>query len=313
MRYLFFLLALLSCAGTLPSSAQSLVTTIPVSGQPYGVAVNATNNRIYVNFSTSIGVIDGNTNTVIDTVQTPWQGSFFIAVNFVTGRVYTAGCSNTGACGVTVMDGSTDAVITTIPIKNGSGLVPQGIAVNPLTNRIYVADDLVSRIVEIDGRTNTVLSYIQAYSSKISGLAVDFSSNQILPVPSDGLLVINGSSHTVSLVEAGTLDYDVAANSFTNRAYVTGSTLSVVDLTSLETIADVPIGSAPFAVCVDYLSNRVFATVMGADGSVVEIDGHTNIVTGTLAVRSDYVDVNPITRLVYASDTNDSSVHVISE
>jgi DNA-binding beta-propeller fold protein YncE len=52
---------------------------------------------------------------------------------------------------------------------------------------------------------------------------------------------------------------------------------------------------------------------MGADGSVVEIDGHTNIVTGTLAVRSDYVDVNPITRLVYASDTNDSSVHVISE
>jgi DNA-binding beta-propeller fold protein YncE len=52
---------------------------------------------------------------------------------------------------------------------------------------------------------------------------------------------------------------------------------------------------------------------MGGDGRVAEVDGTTNAVTGTLTLNSDYIDVNPVTRLVYATDTNGSSVNVISE
>jgi DNA-binding beta-propeller fold protein YncE len=87
----------------------------------------------------------------------------------------------------------------------------------------------------------------------------------------------------------------------------------VVDLVSLKQIANVTIGSVPLGVCVDYLSNKIFVTVMGGDGRVAEVDGTTNAVTGTLTLNSDYIDVNPVTRLVYATDTNGSSVNVISE
>jgi YVTN family beta-propeller protein len=310
------LLVLLPSACVLPSSAQTLVTTIPVSGQPNGISVNPTTNRIYVTLGTAVDVIDGSTNTVVDTVQTP-QGASFIAANIVTGRVYTAGCSSTGTCGVTVIDGATNAVVATIPLIVRSGIVVQGIAVNPLTNRVYVADDFVYRIAEIDGNTNTVLTYIKTGNSEALGLAVDFATGQILAVPSGGaLLVINGSNNAVSPVKVGFLNWDVAANSFTNRAYVTnngGTTLGVVDLVSLKQIANVTIGSVPLGVCVDYLSNKIFVTVMAGDGRVAEVDGTTNAVTGTLTLNSDYIDVNPVTRLVYATDTNGSSVNVISE
>jgi len=45
-------------------------------------------------------------------------------------------------CGVTVIDGTTNAVIATIPIIPKTEIIGlQGIAVDPTTNRIYVADD----------------------------------------------------------------------------------------------------------------------------------------------------------------------------
>jgi|CZKJ01.1.fsa_nt_gi YVTN family beta-propeller protein len=317
MPYRVGLLAvLLSCACALPSSAQTLVTTISVSGFPNGVSVNPTNNRIYVSLGTAVDVIDGSTNTVIDTVQTP-QGSSVIAANIVTGRVYTAGCSATGTCGVTVIDGTTDAVIATIPLIVRSGIGVQGITVNPVTNRIYAADDFVYRVAEIDGNTNAVLTYIKTGNSEMLGLAVDFSTDQILAVPSGGaLIVINGADNAVSRLKVGFLNWDVAANSFTNRAYVTnngGATLGVVDLVSLKAIANVTVGGTPFGVCVDYLSNKIFVTVTGGDGRVAEVDGKTNTVTGTVTLNSDYIDVNPVTRLVYATDTYGNAVNVISE
>src|SRR5579863_4797424 len=116
------LFVFLSCASALPSHAQTLVTDIAVSGAPSGVAVNPVNNRIYVSLSTSTGfavaVIDGSSNTVIDTVTVPQ--AFVIAANAANGRVYTAGCDFAQSpiqCGVTVIDGATNSVITTIPLK----------------------------------------------------------------------------------------------------------------------------------------------------------------------------------------------------
>jgi YVTN family beta-propeller protein len=92
-----------------------------------------------------------------------------------------------------------------------------------------------------------------------------------------------------------------------------GATLGVVDLVSLKAIANVTVGGTPFGVCVDYLSNKIFVTVTGGDGRVAEVDGKTNTVTGTVTLNSDYIDVNPVTRLVYATDTYGNAVNVISE
>ncbi|MFZ0317981.1 MAG: YncE family protein [Candidatus Sulfotelmatobacter sp.] len=316
------LLIVFSCACALPSSAQTLITTIPLPSNSYGISVNSTTNRIYVALGYSVGVIDGSTNTVIDTISVP-QGAPFVAANMVTGLVYAAGCDynqNPATCVVTVIDGATDAVITTIPLQGSRGIGIQAITLDPATNRIYVADDNNYRIAEIDGRTNKVIDYIKTGVSETLGLAVDFSTDQILASPSgDVILIINGSNNSAARVQVGAINWNVAANSFTNRAYVTvnatytgsgyGNTLGVVDLVSLKTISNVVVGTSPFGVCVDYLTNKIFVT---SGNGLVEVDGKTNTVTGAASnAGGTYVDVDSVTRLAYVS--SNGVVNVVSE
>jgi|SRR5579862_782217 len=316
-----FLVALFSCACLLPANAQTLVTDITVPGTPYGIAVNPTSNRIYVAIpSTSTGpavsVIDGSTNTVIDNISTP-QGASQIAVNIATGRVYVAGCNNTGqACSITVINGTTDQVILNIPVNGSGGIGVQGIAVNPVTNKIFVSDDENYELEVIDGVTSNS-TYVNTGKAEMLGLAVDFGTNQILGAPSGGALdIFNGSTYAETQVRVGTINQDVAVNSFTSIAYVTdneGGTLGVVNLRNLK-VSNIEVGSSPFGVCVDYLSNLIFVAVEG-NGTVVAIDGATNRMIGSVNAPSNNLDVNPATRTVYASSTvpGQNAVHVISE
>jgi DNA-binding beta-propeller fold protein YncE len=315
-----FLAALLTCACALPLAAQTLVTDITIPGNPNGMAVNPTTNRIYVaTGNTSNGpaviVIDGSTNTVIDTIDTP-QGASFVAVNKATNRVYDAGCvfGQTETCDVTVIDGATDKVIATLPVAGSSGIGVQAIAVDPVWNRIYVADDNNYEIEEINGYTNRT-TYINTGNTETLGLAVDFRTHQIIGAPSGGAIdIYNGTTHGRRLISVGLINQDVAVNSFTHRAYITndaGSTLGVVDLQSSR-VVNVTVGNAPYGVCVDYLSNLIFVANAG-DQTVSEVNGTTNTVTGTVNANSNYLDVNPSTKLVYASDPFGTTVHVISE
>src|SRR5437588_9116365 len=174
-----FVVVLLVCALVGLSGAQSLVTDIAVSGTPSGVAVNPGVNRIYVSLRTSsgyaVGVIDGTTNTQIDTITTPQAA--VIAANVATGRVYAAGCNygkSPVLCGLTAIDGTSNTVITTIPINAANGIGIQGIAVNPVTNRVYVADATNYKIDIIDGTSNKIVGSVSLGQTQPLGLAVDF-------------------------------------------------------------------------------------------------------------------------------------------
>jgi DNA-binding beta-propeller fold protein YncE len=308
-----FLLVVLSCACVLPSSAQSLVTDIVVPGSPSQVAVNPGSNRIYVSLNTStgpaIGVIDGNTNTYVDTISTPAAGQ--LAVNLVTGRVYTTDC-----CNVYVIDVTKDKVIATISVTSSSSIGIQGITVNPVTNRIFVTDDSDFQVVAIDGYTNTIVARDPTQNQELLGMAVDFGTNQILAAASGNQIVaVNGSTGAITRYTVGTINQNVAVNSFTGRAYVTNqgisSTLGLVNLASGKT-GNIPLQATPIAVCADYLSNLIFVTV--SNQTIAVIDGRTNKQTGRVVVSGNYIDVNPATRLVYASDgVGAQVVHVISE
>ena len=69
------------------------------------------------------------------------------AVNDVTNRIYVV---NYASSDVTVIDGSSNRPIATVPV----GLWPQQIAINTETNMIYVANRLSDKVTVIDGRTN---------------------------------------------------------------------------------------------------------------------------------------------------------------
>ena len=319
------LLVLLLCASVLPSGAQKLVTDIAVSGSPFGVAVNPGNDRIYVSLnnsgSYSVGVIDGATNTQIDTVTIPEAA--VIAVNVATGRVYAAGCNYGKSpllCGVTAIDGTSNKVITTIPLNAANGIGIQGIAVNPVTNRIYVADATNYKIDVIDGTTNKIIARVSLGQTQPLGLAVDFGTNQVLVTINGGALwVVSGATNQiVQKITVGSENANTAVNSFTSQAYVTNelfqpSTLGVVNLINGTVEANVAVGNTPFGVCVDLFTNLVLVTNKG-DGTVTEVNGNTNTVVGSVAASSNFIDVNPVTRWAYASDNSGANtVHVISE
>jgi DNA-binding beta-propeller fold protein YncE len=254
-------------------------------------------------------VIDGNTNKYLGTISSPAAG--YLAVNLVTGRVYTIDC-----CNVYAIDGTTGKLLATIPVTSSSSIGLQGITVNPVTNRIYVADDSDFQVVAIDGSRNTIVSREATQNLELLGMAVDFANNEILAAASGNqIIAVNGSSGAITHYTVGSIDQNVAVNSFTNRAYVTNqgisSTLGVVNLTTGKA-GNIPLQGTPIAVCVDYLSDRVFVTV--SNQTIAVINGKTNAQTGSVAVSGNYIDVNPATRLVYASDgVGAQVVHVISE
>jgi DNA-binding beta-propeller fold protein YncE len=69
--------------------------------------------------------------------------------------VYVAGYLSGSGGALGVIDGTSDSLITTIPI--GGSLV--GLAVNPVTNMIYVGWNSIGEIV-VDGSTNIVVTTI---------------------------------------------------------------------------------------------------------------------------------------------------------
>ena len=77
---------------------------------------------------------------------------------------------------VPVIDGATNTVTTTI---GGLPESPQGIDVNPITNRIYVVDVRGETLVVINGATNTVMATIPGLFFRSRMVGVNPMTNKI--------------------------------------------------------------------------------------------------------------------------------------
>jgi YVTN family beta-propeller protein len=115
---------------------------IPVGSRPDGIGVDPATGMIYVGCggTATVAVIDGATNTVIQTISggTSWapDGSDSVAVDPVTDTVYVSADRTGTTSAVEVIDGATGTVTATIP---GPGYGTNGVAVNPDTDTVYAA------------------------------------------------------------------------------------------------------------------------------------------------------------------------------
>jgi len=209
--------------------AQTLVATVPSGPSPVATAVNQTTNMIYVADNTlqTLQVINGATNTAT-TIQAggPFAG---VAVNATTNTVYAITTATPAV--VVVIDGATNVVTTTITLTAAASLI----AVNSVTNQIYVADGV--NLTVIDGSTNTVTTNV-SIPQEITFLAVDTTTNVIWALysvcGSDSTLAqINGTTNTLTAsVQVGQSDTNFALNATTNKLYVPdahGNQLYVID------------------------------------------------------------------------------------
>jgi len=260
-----------------------------------------------------------------------------VAVNPNTNLVYV---SDNGGDAITVIDGSTYQVATTIhlPVGPNGFASPDGIAVNPSTGTIYVAieaDANPEDVYVINAATNNVSQIIQLPNegSGMSPLdvAVDPTTNMVYVTsgfiaagagPSAGnLVVINGTTNAVvSNLSVEDVPFGVAVDPSTNMVYVTdapyaGNTynlLTVVDGSTNSIVTTITVPNSPQFVAVDSNTDMVYVgEQMGA--SLAVIDGATNTLVTQIGVRSfpSGIAVDPSTNTVYVDNAKNNSVSVI--
>jgi YVTN family beta-propeller protein len=277
------------------------VTMIPTANLPYDIAANSATNKIYVSSfdATAAGTqttateIDGATNATDSVVDPRAADPIAVAVNPTTNKIYVANLGNlekngTDVGSITVIDGATNE---TTNLLAPNSVAPHALAVNPLTNRIYVANgNNVAQtgnggVTVIDGATNSVTTVSDPNAStscNLSGtetIAVDIATNQIYVANcgSNNISVIEGATNAVlSVRDASALaPVAIAINSGTNKIYVANS---------------------------DSNSVSVFKENVGAPGFVLSVT-KTGSGTGTLTSAPSGIDCGSACSQSFASGT----------
>jgi YVTN family beta-propeller protein len=207
--------------------------------------VDSTTHLVYVTHfgGDTVSVIDGITHGVVDTltVDRNVQG---VAVDPDTNTVYvitemfTTGRPITGVDQVSVIDGSTRSLVSTLPADSG----PRAVAVDPETHSVYVANSTKSTVSVIDAATRTITANVPVDNiSQNPGLAVDPSTHTVYVTThtlhagnfDDSVAVIDGTTRTITAtVPVRKKSSNVAVDPETHIAYVTNpddGTVSIIE------------------------------------------------------------------------------------
>jgi YVTN family beta-propeller protein len=238
-------------------------------------------------------------------------------MNPATNKIYVA---NSSSDNVTVIDGATNSTITVT-----AGNRPAAVAVNSVTNKIYVANRgqfLKGGVTVIDGATNSATTDPDANSPR--AVAVNPVTNKIYVTNflSSNITVIDGATNSTTTVTDpnAALPVAVAVNSVTNKIYVANvnsGNVTVIDgaTNSTTTVTD-PNAIEPGAVAVNPVTNKIYVANGGGypgpnHGNVTVIDGATNSITTVTdpnALAPLAVAVDSATNKIYVANANDSTL-----
>lgn len=180
-----------------------------------------------------------------------------------------------------------------------TGANPVAVAVNPITNRTYIANQT--------GNTVTVINGADASTTTINvgttplAIAVNTETNRIYVADqnSNNITVINGADNSTSTISIGSEPLEIGVNPVTNRIYVAGTGgVNVINGADNSIITTIP--GRHFSVSVNPVTNRIYAAretsgvrvIKGADNST------TNFVTND---QTNKVAVNPATNKIYVA------------
>ncbi len=216
--------------------------------------------------------------------------------------------------GPTALRGNDPAFVATIP----TAATPFGVAVNPVTNRVYVAHRGEGLVTVIDGHTNSITATLPVGSNPVA-VAVNSATNKIYVADfsfGGDVWVIDGSTHAVSLAASvGAAPLAISVNPMTNRVYLaqwSSHTVAVLDGATNTVVASISVGSRPFHLAVNTTTDRVYVSNNDDDTASV-IDGATNTVLATIPTGTDprHVAVDSARNRAYVGSGFDGAVTVI--
>ena len=158
------------------------------------------------------------------------------------------------------------------------------LAVNPVTNKVYVANWDSRQMTIVNGATNRTHKVAIAGESEAHSIVVNTKTNKIY-VASDwesrDITVIDGTtSQTTAITTAGYVS-DLALNPVTNTIYAANSyigKLSVIDGFT-NSVTAVAVGGYPVSIAVNPVTNNIYVANGDLCGGVTIIDGRTSRIT----------------------------------
>ena len=242
-----------------------------------GLAVDEVRNLIYVTtLDNGVDVIDGKTDAVIGNIPVAGE-PVYVSINTFTKAVYI---TDQLAGSVTVLDEQENNIATTIQLGGGPNVnEPEGVAVDPFTNRTYVADfEPAGSVWMIDGRSNTLATTIP----------------------------VGGSP------------FGITVNPLTGHVYVANSlsqNVSVIDERTNKVVFNVPVAGNPFYIAVDELRDRVYScSVEIGAANLSIINGRSNRVLATVPFSGAFcggLAVDTFRNHIYFTNENSGSLIVI--
>jgi YVTN family beta-propeller protein len=203
-----------------------------------------------------------------------------------------------------------DTVSTTITV----GILPVSVAINPVTNKIYVGNYGGNNVTVIDGATNKTTTIPNVHSP--FSIAVNTETDRIY--------VANDANNSVTVIDGATNEpttiavprpFSIAINPATNKIYVSNiiaDTVTVIDGATNSVAATISVGVSPKAIAVNPVTNRIY--VANYDGNTVSvIDGSVDSVIATVptGMRPCSVAVNPVLNRIYVANSTSDNVTVI--
>jgi YVTN family beta-propeller protein len=292
---------------TVIPSAIAAESALPSSGliNPRAIAYNPATRKVYAIDTSHAAVVIYSGDSGQMRRVTVGAEPISIAVNPVNGRAYIA---NAGAGTVTVLDGSSDTVVATIPI----GSHPYSIAVSPGSGKVYVTHTFGDQLSIIDGSTN-VVAEVKTGSSDLIAINPSNSTVYLLGYGGD-LKVFDESSKQFSEMPVGRHGWALTLNNVTGAVYV--ARIEDSDLAAIQPGSSSPItfpaGAIPCAIAVNASGDRLYVADYG-DDTVTVIDTPSGKKAATIPVGSHpkAIAFDSTRKLIYVANTSDGTVTVI--
>jgi len=217
---------------------------------------------------------------------------------------------------ISVIDTTSDTVVSTIPVASG----PLAVAGIPSGTQIYVANFNSNTVSVIAVSDNSLIATIPVGSNP-EYIAINPAGTMVYATNrySDSMSVVDVATNTViATVPMSSQPVGVVVNPTGTRAYVAhnsvGRIVAVVDTATNTVIANVPMGGGsyyPFGLDINPSGTRLYVT---NESSIRVIDTATNAIIATVpvGVAPSGVAVSPDGSRVYVTSYGNDNVAVIN-
>ena len=202
----------------------------------------------------------------------------------------------------------------TIPVGNG----PTYVAIDEITNTLYVVNQLSNDVTVIDGNTNNVITTISVGQNPTGAeLVKPFNRLYVLNQNSFSISVIDTTTNAVvDTIQLTTVPFGQEFNPLTNLLYVGNpftNTVTVIDVTTNTIVGSpIPAGLGPAAIQINTITNRLYVSNL-ASSNISIIDGITNTVIGTIPIvgGAGLVGIDENTNTIYVPTFFSNKIFVI--